>query len=82
MQNYPNPFNPSTTIRFEVPRSGFVSLKVYNLLGQEVAVLVNEVKQAGGYEVVWEAAGLPSGVYFYRMRAETFDEARRLVLAR
>ncbi len=82
MQNYPNPFNPSTTIRFEVPRSGFVTLKVYNLLGQEVAVLVNEVKQAGRHEVVWEATGLPSGVYFYRMRAETFDETRRLVFAR
>jgi hypothetical protein len=81
-QNYPNPFNPSTTIRFEVPASGFVSLKVYNLLGQEVATVVNETKQAGTYEVVWDASGQASGVYFYRLRSGEFAATRKLVIIR
>ncbi|HXG01686.1 MAG TPA: PQQ-binding-like beta-propeller repeat protein [Bacteroidota bacterium] len=79
-QNYPNPFNPSTTIRFEVTSSGFVSLKVYNLLGQEVATLVKEVKQPGRYEVKWDASGMPSGVYVYRLQAGTATATRRMIL--
>ncbi|MDE3059339.1 MAG: T9SS type A sorting domain-containing protein, partial [Bacteroidota bacterium] len=73
-QNYPNPFNPTTTIRFAIPvsprgQAEFVSLKVYDLLGREVATLVNEVKKAGSYTVTFDGSKLASGVYFYRMKA-------------
>jgi len=81
-QNYPNPFNPSTTIRFTIPDSRFTSLRIYNLLGEEVATLVNEVKQAGQYEVKWDAEGLASGVYLYRLEAGEFRETKRMVLMR
>lgn len=79
-QNFPNPFNPSTTIRFTVPESRFTSLKVYNLLGEEVAMLVNEVMQPGRYQVTWDAGDLPSGVYLYRLRNGDRFEARHMVL--
>jgi hypothetical protein len=65
-QNYPNPFNPSTTIRYQLPTTGRVTIKVFDLLGQEVATLVHEQKQAGNYSVEWNASNVPSGVYFYR----------------
>lgn len=81
-QNYPNPFNPSTTIRFTIPNSRFTSLIIYNLLGQQVATLVNEMKQAGQYEVKWDAEGLASGVYLYRLEAGEFRETKRMVLMR
>jgi hypothetical protein len=81
-QNYPNPFNPSTTMRFEIPVPGIVSLKVYNVLGQEVATLVNEMKQPGAYEVTWNADNYPSGVYFYRLSGESFTETRKLIFMR
>jgi hypothetical protein len=68
-QNYPNPFNPSTSIRFQVPEPGRVSLKVYSLLGQEVATLVDDVRSAGTYLATFDARGLASGVYFYRLDA-------------
>ena len=67
-QNYPNPFNPGTNIKFVIPKSSFVNLKVYNVLGKEVATLVNEEKPAASYEVEFEASSLPSGVYFYRLQ--------------
>jgi photosystem II stability/assembly factor-like uncharacterized protein len=79
-QNYPNPFNPSTNIRFQIPVSGFVSLKVYNLLGQEVARLVNELRQAGSYEVELDGKNLPSGVYFYRLIASSYQATKKLLL--
>ena len=79
-QNYPNPFNPSTTIRYELPKESIVSLKIYNLLGQEVATLVNESKQPGRYQVQWNAQGLSSGVYFYRLQAGEYVETRKLML--
>ena len=71
-QNYPNPFNPSTRIIYAVPRESQVALKVYDLIGQEVAVLVDEVKEAGTYEVTFNALNLSSGVYIYKMKAEGF----------
>lgn len=79
-QNYPNPFNPSTTFAFDVPSTSFVSLKVYDILGREVATVVNEEKKPGRYEVTWDANGIASGLYFYRMQAGTFDRVRKLVL--
>ncbi|RKY98676.1 MAG: hypothetical protein DRQ13_03285, partial [Ignavibacteriae bacterium] len=68
-QNYPNPFNPSTNIKFKISESGFVSLKIYDILGNEIATLVSEEKPAGNYKVEFNAAKLPSGVYFYRLQA-------------
>ena len=79
-QSYPNPFNASTTIEFSLPQTGFVRLKVYNILGEVVATLVNEEKEAGSYHVQFDGTGLASGVYFYRMRAGEFVETKRLVL--
>jgi hypothetical protein len=81
-QNYPNPFNPSTRISFSVRGSGFVSLKVYDVLGREVRTLVNEDLQPGSYEVTFNADGLASGVYLYRLRAGTFTQTKRMVLLR
>jgi hypothetical protein len=79
-QNYPNPFNPSTTIKFELPKSTMVRLSVYDMLGREVSVLVNERREAGVHEVKFDASGLSSGVYFYRLTAGTFVQARKLLL--
>jgi hypothetical protein len=95
-QNYPNPFNPNTNIKYSVPsgrdlvreadgqipstNSGFVSLKVFDVLGREVAILVNEEKQPGTYTVHWNADGLSSGVYFYRLQAGEYTATRKLAL--
>jgi hypothetical protein len=81
-QSYPNPFNPSTTIEFALPKSAFVTLKVYNLLGEEVAMLVAEKLPAGKHQRVWEAKGLASGVYLYRLEAGEFVQTRKLILLR
>ena len=67
-QNYPNPFNPSTTIRYQIPEDGMVTLKVYDILGREVKTLVNEVKTKGRYEVTFDASNLASGVYLYQFQ--------------
>jgi len=79
-QNYPNPFNPSTTIKYAVPQTSLVSIKVYDLTGQEVASLVNETKEAGTYEIKFEARNLASGVYIYRMVAGNFTSVKKLNL--
>jgi hypothetical protein len=81
-QNYPNPFNPTTVIRYQLPVASHVELKVYDILGREVTTLVNEQKPAGYYTVQFNAAGLASGVYFYRMKAGDFLETRKLTLIR
>jgi len=81
-QNYPNPFNPNTRIEFKVPRSGFVSLKVYDVLGREVVTLVNEELKPGSYERTFDGSGLANGVYFYRLRAGEFVDTKKLVLLR
>jgi hypothetical protein len=81
-QNYPNPFNPSTTIRYQVSGSSNVSLEVYDILGNEVATLVNEEKPAGSYEVKFNAAGLSSGIYFYKLQAGSLVETKKMILLR
>jgi hypothetical protein len=79
-QNYPNPFNPTTTIKYSIPKTSFVSLKIYNLIGEEVATLVNEENSIGNYEIEFNATSLPSGVYFYRIQADSFVETKKMVL--
>jgi hypothetical protein len=79
-QNYPNPFNPSTKIKFSIPQSSNVDLKVYDILGNEIETLVNEEKPIGTYEVTWFAANLPSGVYFYQLRSGSFLETKKMLL--
>lgn len=79
-QNYPNPFNPSTLIKFALPKSGKVTIKVYNSIGKEVATLVDSYKESGNYEVTFDAASLASGVYFYKMTAGEFTQTRKLLL--
>jgi len=81
-QNYPNPFNPSTTIKFELPKSSEVMLSVYDMLGREVSVLVDEKKPAGVHEVQFDARNLASGVYVYRLTAGNFVRSKKLVLVR
>jgi hypothetical protein len=81
-QNYPNPFNPNTTIKFELPTSSHVSLTVYDILGREASVLVNEKREAGAYEVKFDGSNLASGVYFYRIQAGSFVQTKRLLLLR
>jgi photosystem II stability/assembly factor-like uncharacterized protein len=79
-QNYPNPFNPNTTINYQIPQLTFVTLKVYDVLGNEIAVLVSEEKPAGIYRVEFNGTGLPSGVYYYQLRVANFIYTRKLVL--
>ncbi|MGD0339767.1 MAG: T9SS type A sorting domain-containing protein [Bacteroidota bacterium] len=81
-QNYPNPFNPSTVISYQLPVTGFVALKVYDVLGREVETLVNERQNAGSHSVTFNANNLPSGVYFYRMQAGSYSETKKLILLR
>jgi len=79
-QNYPNPFNPTTKIYYQIPEISFVTIKVYDVLGSEVATLLNEEKPLGNYEVNFNAASLPSGIYFYRLKAGSFVETKKMVL--
>jgi aldose sugar dehydrogenase len=80
LQNYPNPFNPSTTIKYSIAESEFVTLKVYDVLGREVATLINKNMDAGSYEIKFEAAGLMSGFYIYKLSAGTYSESRKMML--
>jgi hypothetical protein len=81
-QNYPNPFNPSTKINYSIPQQGNVTLKVYDVLGNEVATLINEEKSAGNYEVNFNDSGLSSGVYLYKIQAGSFIESKKMILIR
>jgi hypothetical protein len=88
LQNYPNPFNPSTKIKFTVPvtlsgvEGSLVTLKVYDVLGNEIATLVNEEKPAGGYSIDFNASNFPSGIYFYQLKAGNFIQTRKMILLR
>jgi hypothetical protein len=79
-QNYPNPANPSTTIEFDLPKTSEVSLKVFNILGEEVATLVSDRLSAGSYSFEWDASNLASGVYLYHLQAEGFVKTRKMIL--
>ncbi len=79
-QNYPNPFNPSTKISWQSPVGAHQSLIIYNVLGKEVETLVSEYRPAGKYEIIFKADGLPSGVYFYQLKADAFVETRKMIL--
>ena len=78
-QNYPNPFNPLTTISYQLPFSGQVSIKVYDIIGQEIATLVNEFKEPGEYTVIWNAEDMPSGLYFYSLKANGFTQTKKML---
>lgn len=79
-QNYPNPFNPETVISFAVPKSSFVSLKIYNTLGVEVTTLINEEIKSGNYNYKWNGQNFPSGIYYYKIDAGEFNESRKMIL--
>jgi len=81
-QNYPNPFNPSTTISFSIPSPAFTTLKVYDILGNEVTTLVNEEKSSGVYNITFEASVLTSGIYFYKLTAGEYSESKKMVLVK
>lgn len=81
-QNYPNPYNPNTKIKYSIPQQSFVTLKVYDLLGREIATLVNEEKPAGIYETEFNGSNLTSGVYFYQLKAGGFVETKKMILLR
>jgi hypothetical protein len=79
-QNYPNPFNPVTSIKFSIPKPGFAKLIIYDIMGREIAVLVNEQLNSGAYEVKWNAADSPSGIYFYTITTGEFTETKKMIL--
>jgi hypothetical protein len=84
-QNYPNPFNPSTKIKFSLPNTSeggakAVKLVIYDILGNEIKMLANENLKPGDYEIEWNASNFPSGVYFYKITADVFNETRKMVL--
>jgi len=79
-QNYPNPFNSTSIIKYSIPKSSQVTLKIFNVLGSEIETLVNEEKSIGTYEINWNAVNLPSGVYFYRLQAGDFVQTRKMIL--
>jgi len=81
-QNYPNPFNPKTTIEFSLPHTEFVTLKIYNILGEELATLVSEKLAAGGYKYEWDASDMVSGVCFYKLEAGQSIQVRKMLLVR
>ncbi len=81
-QNYPNPFNPATSISYQLPVNSFVTLKVYDVLGNEIATLINEEKPAGAYKLDWNAADQPSGVYFYQLKAGSYMDTKKMILLR
>ncbi len=81
-QNYPNPFNPSTNINYSISENSMVTLKIYDIYGREVETLVNEPHGIGKYSASWEPKNMPSGVYYYQIRAGKFNEVRKMIYLR
>ena len=79
-QNYPNPFNPSTKIKYQIPERNFVTIKIFDVLGNEIASLVNDEKPAGSYEVYFYGTGIASGLYFYELQTGQFVETKKMIL--
>jgi hypothetical protein len=79
-QNYPNPFNPVTQIKYGIPKQGLVTMKIYDVLGREITKLVNEVKTPGSYIVDFDGSNLSSGVYFYKLEVNGFNDVKRMML--
>jgi hypothetical protein len=79
-QNYPNPFNPSTTISYQLSSEGFVTIKVYDVLGKELTTLVNDIKQSGIHELNFDASDYGSGIYMYRMTINNFTQTRKMII--
>ena len=79
-QNHPNPFNPSTNIIYSIPQNVKVQIKIFDILGNEIETLINEEKPAGTYKITWNAENLPSGVYFYQLRAGDFVQTKKMLL--
>lgn len=80
LQNYPNPFNPTTKIKYQLPESGKVTLKIYDVVGREIVTILNEQKEAGYYEVEWNANETSSGIYYYKIQAGAFTEIKKMLL--
>ena len=78
--NYPNPFNPATTIKYDIPEQSYVTIKIYNIVGEEVVTLLNEEQNAGRYQIQWNATQLASGVYFYRIQAGQFSDTKKMIM--
>jgi hypothetical protein len=81
-QNYPNPFNPTTAIKFEIPKESYVTLRIYNSIGKDVAELVNRELSAGQYQISFDAKDLPSGIYYYKLQAGEFTQTRKMLLVK
>lgn len=81
-QNYPNPFNPVTKIRFDLPKQADAKLVIYDALGREISVVVNELLEAGSYDVNWNASDLTSGIYFYKLETEGFTSIKKMILVK
>ena len=79
-QNYPNPFNPVTNLEFAISKTGYVTLKIYDVLGKEIRTLLNEIKQPGIYKVEFDGSSLSSGIYFYTINTQGFTDTKRMVL--
>src|SRR5690606_8604547 len=79
-QNYPNPFNPETIIKYQIPSAGRTTLKIYDLLGNDVATLVDEFQSTGRYEIKFNGSSLSSGIYFYRLQSDSFVETKKMIL--
>jgi hypothetical protein len=81
-QNFPNPFNPSTQINFDLPRTGDVTLKVFDVLGREVSTLTNGKLDAGSHHILFDASNMPSGMYIYRIQADGFEASKKMLLVK
>lgn len=81
-QNYPNPFNPVTRIRYSVPQESYVSISIYNMLGEKVQQLVDDTRSPGTYTIDWDASGFTSGIYLYTMKSGNYSESKKLILLR
>lgn len=81
-QNYPNPFNPTTTICYTIPQKSMVSLKIFNILGEEVSVLIDEEKEAGEHKIIFSAEGIASGIYYYKIKSGDYSETKKLIIVK